>query len=799
VILSYLWDWAKKSWRNKERVERWGIALIFTIGLLALADVLPPFPTESSKLIGSLLVTLAIWRFLANSLRLTSAALWSGLSWLILWGSSPQSSILMASFVSSVLAWLVKSEFLLWAITASGWSIIAFAFRNNPYLWHGLDHFSSSVSRYFNEHLFLSFGFSPIAIGWDASLLGLLLAVLSGFINRLSWWGWLIRAILFSAWWLFCQLLFSVLVTMMTFFGSWKGLNVPLNAVTLHSILACLLLAVPCWWSVEKQNFQPLTLQKQKWFLAVVGCWLAFAFALSFSVPMPPKPMNPKVTILEPLLGDWNSPSDGKYGVQGWGMYGMLTRYLKAIGCRKVYRTKKVADEILSQTDVLMIFTPMRMPTAEEVQKLERFVKGGGGLAVFSDHTDLEGIMPRLNRWLKPFNASIPFDSAMYLYRDELPCFELRPHPVTVGLDASEIRIAIGSSVNIRPPLKPIILFRLGFSDIGNYQNKERAFMGNEAYDLNERIGDIVLVATGHFGKGKVAIFGDTTAFQNSLLPESWRFIARLINWLASRHDPLPLRLLESKLGIILVLISLLCLFLLSSSPKTLVLATLAGLIFHYGTGLMSERIQQGQWQNVPEAVAIDLCHANDVSVARISGKGTDGLTINLMRRGFLPFLTRENETVRPLQKLPNRLVLIEPLKPMKKETTSELIQWLHSGGKMMVFVSPEGWENAKNLLQPLGLFVEPVPLGPGRAEKVSGQLPIPYLSNAWALKLLSDGHKPLASKYGFPIVVVASVGRGKLILFSDPQWALNRSLESFYQHNEANVQFFKALLQRFW
>lgn len=323
--------------------------------------------------------------------------------------------------------------------------------------------------------------------------------------------------------------------------------------------------------------------------------------------------------------------------------------------------------------------------------------------------------------------------------------------------------------------------------------------MGNESLDMNERVGDIVLVAAGNFGKGKVVVFGDTSAFQNSLLPESWRFVARLINWLASDYDPLPMRLSEGKLGVILVAVSLLLLFSNLTSPKALTFATLAGLIFHYGTVWKAESIRQGQWQNVFEAVAIDLCHANDFSVARISDKATDGLTINLMRRGFLPFLTREKETRRPLQCLPKRLVIIEPLTPMPKETADELLHWLKDGGKVMVFASPIGGRNLEHLLKPLGLSVEQIPLGAGKAEKVMMQLPIPHLADAWALNLTLNEHKPLVSKYGFPVSVVVSVGKGTLILFSDPQWALNRSLESFYRHNEANVQFFKALVQKFW
>ncbi|MCS7193019.1 MAG: DUF4350 domain-containing protein, partial [Armatimonadetes bacterium] len=169
------------------------------------------------------------------------------------------------------------------------------------------------------------------------------------------------------------------------------------------------------------------------------------------------------------------------------------------------------------------------------------------------------------------------------------------------------------------------------------------------------------------------------------------------------------------------------------------------------------------------------------------------------MRRGFLPFLTREDETQMPLKKLPKRLVIIEPLVPMSKRVADELLQWLRDGGKVLVFASPTGGRNLEHLLKPLGLSVDQIPLGSGNADKAAMQLPIPNLADAWALKLTSDKHQSLVSRYGFPVSVAISVGKGKLILFSDPKWALNQSLESFYRYNKANVIFFKVLVQKLW
>ena len=40
------------------------------------------------------------------------------------------------------------------------------------------------------------------------------------------------------------------------------------------------------------------------------------------------------------------------------------------------------------------------------------------------------------------------------------------------------------------------------------------SFLGNYHYDEGERLGDVVLVATATHGRGRVVVWGDTSAFQ---------------------------------------------------------------------------------------------------------------------------------------------------------------------------------------------------------------------------------------------------------------------------------------------
>ena len=72
---------------------------------------------------------------------------------------------------------------------------------------------------------------------------------------------------------------------------------------------------------------------------------------------------------------------------------------------------------------------------------------------------------------------------------------------------------------------RPVIVARHGFSDRGNQNNADRAFLGNRRYDRGERLGDIVLAADAKQGQGAVLVFGDTSPFQNLPIPFHWRFV----------------------------------------------------------------------------------------------------------------------------------------------------------------------------------------------------------------------------------------------------------------------------------
>ena len=43
------------------------------------------------------------------------------------------------------------------------------------------------------------------------------------------------------------------------------------------------------------------------------------------------------------------------------------------------------------------------------------------------------------------------------------------------------------------------------------------SFLGNYHYDQGERLGDVVLVATTTYGRGRIVVWGDTSAFQGGL------------------------------------------------------------------------------------------------------------------------------------------------------------------------------------------------------------------------------------------------------------------------------------------
>jgi len=154
-------------------------------------------------------------------------------------------------------------------------------------------------------------------------------------------------------------------------------------------------------------------------------------------------------------------------------------------------------------------------------------------LLVLGDHTDVFGLMQGFNTLLDAFGIQFRFDSAYHVRETWRGSQVAAPDAVAWGWDAENPSVAVGASLELSGPARPLLTGRYGFSDAGVRENYVGSFLGNYSYDRGEKLGDVVLVATATRGRGRVVAWGDTSAFQGGLSSSYAKVIGPMLAWLS--------------------------------------------------------------------------------------------------------------------------------------------------------------------------------------------------------------------------------------------------------------------------
>jgi hypothetical protein len=149
-----------------------------------------------------------------------------------------------------------------------------------------------------------------------------------------------------------------------------------------------------------------------------------------------------------------------------------------------------------------------------ERQVIYDFIARGGSLLVLGDHTDVFGLMRGFNSLLEPLGIKFRFDSAYKARETWRGCQAAAPDAVAWGWDDQNPGVAVGASLEFSGSARPLLVGHYGFSDNGVRENAIGSHLGNYHHDPGERLGDVVLVATTTYGRGRVVVWGDTSAFQ---------------------------------------------------------------------------------------------------------------------------------------------------------------------------------------------------------------------------------------------------------------------------------------------
>jgi len=391
-----------------------------------------------------------------------------------------------------------------------------------------------------------------------------------------------------------------------------------------------------------------------------------------------------------------------------------------------------IDDATMQNCDVLVVKVPTERYDRQEIAAIGRFVKRGGGLLLIGEHTNVFNTGVFINDIARIFGFSFRYDCLFgidtvftQLYRPPLV-----PHPIVQSMPPLNFAV----SCSIAPGISSgrAVIRSTGLKNLmadyhaSNFypQVEDRAEM---------RYGAFVQLWTTHYGAGRVAAFTDSTIFSNfaTFEPGKAELMLGMLEWLNHRNSPYPLRLFLILLGLPLLAGGLASWHGLEARENTAkpVLSGAEGMavpqnaawlimvsagVFGWAIAAVSTRAIHKHSMSLPKAVrpmvevVVDrtVCDALLSKSGFISGK-KDGFGIFerwILRLGYFTSRKRGKDALSG-----DLIVFTHPNLTVTNEFREDLVNYVASGGKVLILDSPANLKSTANsLLYPFGLTVKP-------------------------------------------------------------------------------------------
>jgi hypothetical protein len=367
----------------------------------------------------------------------------------------------------------------------------------------------------------------------------------------------------------------------------------------------------------------------------------------------------------------------------------------------------------------------------------------------------------------------------------------LRPHPALYDVQHPiDLVIAVGASLDIKPPARPLVVGRFGHSDQGDATNQALNYVGDMRYRPGERLGDLVLAAEVQYGQGRIVVLGDTTPLGGVNLMTNMPVHARLLDWVTAEPPGRLASLLGAGwLAVPLFVASGLCLFGARSR------LALMGAALVLGLSLVLTGLANSHWSAPPLPVGpiayVDISHQERFDRMLWEETSIGGLDYNLVRNGSVPLLLRDLQAD-ALAKA-ELLVVIAPGQPFSRQEVEMIRRWVMGGGRLLISVGFEESEASDNLLAAFGLAVERIPLGPVEVQRDTGMV---RFHEAWPVRASHEGAETIIEGYSYPLAVYQPWGQGGVLLVGDSGFLLGGTLEGEAGYQEGNILLLRDMLQ---
>ena len=427
--------------------------------------------------------------------------------------------------------------------------------------------------------------------------------------------------------------------------------------------------------------------------------------------------------LIDELHSDWEWTTE-EYDTEWYGRrsgynYYSLAEYLKKHFYVEV-RSEPLLRDLLSGYDIVMLKTPTNPFSEEEIEALVDFVRAGGGLWLLGDHTNVFGTSTYLNQLTGRFGLRLRYDSTYDLRSMGLSLFErpaIFPHPVVAFMPP----YLFATSCSMESPFfsENMILgyglkaMELDYGETSFFPDKD---------SRNYSFGIFVQQGGTRFGKGRVALFTDSTCFSNffMFIPGKPELALGTLEWLNRTNSRSHMNIILFIVGVILLATASRIMtgwqlqqYIALCVAAAFVGITLAVLVYD---------------AHVRRSYPLPEPHTDMVTVAFESEHSgftlpTRGLTkfpefslhtfyVWTQRLGLFPSYEPTLESALSKGDL---VVIARPMKPLEQAEVDALTDHIERGGKLFIIVDSENLTPAA--LDLLGIFGVGVETAPTRAE----------------------------------------------------------------------------------
>ena len=195
--------------------------------------------------------------------------------------------------------------------------------------------------------------------------------------------------------------------------------------------------------------------------------------------------------------------------------------------------TGPITDDALRDCDVLVLKSPARPYSEEEIDAVVRFVRRGGGLFLLGEHTNVYGYGTYLNPVARRFGFSFHYDCLYSVEKVFQEFLEpaIVPHPIVQHVRGMEF--ATSCSIDPGTSTGRAVVRSVGLKSSMSDYHATNLMPGPEDRS-NMRYGAFVQLWAMRYGRGRVVAFTDSTIFSNFCVfePGKREIWMGIIDWL---------------------------------------------------------------------------------------------------------------------------------------------------------------------------------------------------------------------------------------------------------------------------